>query len=193
VVVPQADVRVVPVRALDGSRSVAHVVLDGVRVAPERVLGTGASAADAVRRAVEEAAVALALETVGTCQSIFDITLEYAKNRRQFGVAIGSFQAIKHKFADMLIALERARATGYFAALTLAEDDDRRTLAAAVAKAAAGDCQRLLATEGIQIHGGIGYTWEHDMHLYVKRAKSNDVFFGATAWHRSRIASLLGI
>jgi alkylation response protein AidB-like acyl-CoA dehydrogenase len=93
----------------------------------------------------------------------------------------------------MLIALERARATGYFAALTLAEDDDRRTLAAAVAKAAAGDCQRLLGTEGIQIHGGIGYTWEHDMHLYVKRAKSNDAFFGATAWHRSRIASLLGI
>ena len=193
VVVPGADVRVVPVRTLDGSRNVAHVVLDGARVGQERVLGTGASAADAVRRAVEEAAVALALETVGTCQTIFDVTLEYAKNRRQFGVPIGSFQAIKHKFADMLIALERARATGYFAALTLAEDDDRRTLAAAVAKAAAGDCQRLLGTEGIQIHGGIGYTWEHDMHLYVKRAKSNDAFFGATAWHRSRIASLLGI
>ena len=136
------------------------------------------TAAPAVRRAVEEAAVALALETVGTCQTIFDITLEYAKNRRQFGVPIGSFQAIKHKFADMLIALERARATGYFAALTIAEDDDRRTLAAAVAKAAAGDCQRLLGKEGIQIHGGIGYTWEHDMHLYVKRAKSNDAFFG---------------
>ena len=141
---------------------------------------------------VEEAAVALALETVGTCQTIFDITLEYAKNRRQFGVPIGSFQAIKHKFADMLIALERARATAYFAALTIADDDDRRTLAAAVAKAAAGDCQRLIGKEGIQIHGGIGYTWEHDMHLYVKRAKSNDAFFGGTAWHRSRIASLIG-
>jgi alkylation response protein AidB-like acyl-CoA dehydrogenase len=193
VVVPRADVRVEPVHTFDGSRAVAHVVLDGVRVGPERVLGTGGSAAAAVRRAVEEAAVALALETVGTCQTIFDITLEYAKNRRQFGVPIGSFQAIKHKFADMLIALERARATGYFAALTIAENDERRTLAAAVAKAAAGDCQRLLGKEGIQIHGGIGYTWEHDMHLYVKRAKSNDAFFGGTAWHRSRIASLLEI
>jgi alkylation response protein AidB-like acyl-CoA dehydrogenase len=193
VVVARADIGVVPVRTLDGSRGVAHVVLDGVRVGPERVLGAGAGAAAAVRRAVEEAAVALALETVGTCQTIFDITLEYAKNRRQFGVPIGSFQAIKHKFADMLIALERARATGYFAALTIAENDDRRTLAAAVAKAAAGDCQRLLGKEGIQIHGGIGYTWEHDMHLYVKRAKSNDAFFGGTAWHRSRIASLLEI
>jgi alkylation response protein AidB-like acyl-CoA dehydrogenase len=193
VVVPRGDVVVEAMRTLDGSRAVADVVLDGVRVGPDRVLGTAGAAAPAVRRAVEEATVALALETVGTCQTIFDITLEYAKSRQQFGVPIGSFQAIKHKFADMLIALERARATGYFAALTIAEDDDRRTLAAAVAKAAAGDCQRLLGKEGIQIHGGIGYTWEHDMHLYVKRAKSNDGFFGATAWHRSRIASLLGI
>jgi alkylation response protein AidB-like acyl-CoA dehydrogenase len=192
VVVPRADVTVRAMHTLDGSRAVADVVLDGVRVSAERVLAPG-SAAIGVRRAVEEAAVALALETVGTAQTIFDVTLEYAKSRRQFGVPIGSFQAIKHKFADMLIALERARSTGYFAALTIAEDDDRRTLATAVAKAAAGDCQRLLAKEGIQIHGGIGYTWEHDMHLYVKRAKSNDAFFGGTAWHRARIASLLGI
>lgn len=193
VVVPAGAAAVHAIRALDGSRTVADVVLDGVRVAPDRVLGTAGAAAESVRRAVEVAAVSIGLETVGTCQTIFDITLDYAKNRRQFGVPIGSFQAIKHKFADMLVAVERARATGYFAALTIAEDDDRRTLAAAVAKAAAGDCQRLLGKEGIQIHGGIGYTWEHDMHLYVKRAKSNDGFFGATAWHRSRIASLLGI
>jgi alkylation response protein AidB-like acyl-CoA dehydrogenase len=193
VVVPGTEVNTHPVRTLDGSRAVADVTLDRVRVASDRVLGKAGSAAPALRRAVEEAAVALALETVGTCQSIFDITLEYAKNRRQFGVPIGSFQAIKHKFADMVIALERARATGYFAALTIAADDERRTMAVAVAKAAAGDCQRLLGKEGIQIHGGIGYTWEHDMHLYVKRAKSNDAFFGGTAYHRSRIASLLGM
>ena len=193
VVVPRTEVNTHAVRVLDGSRAVADVTLDRVRVGPDRVLGTAGRAAPALRRAVEEAAVALALETVGTCQTIFDVTLEYAKHRRQFGVPIGSFQAIKHKFADMLIALERARATGYYAALTIAADDDRRTLAVAVAKAAAGDCQRLLGKEGIQIHGGIGYTWEHDMHLYVKRAKSNDAFFGGTAYHRSRIASLLGI
>ena len=152
-----------------------------------------ASAAPALRRALEEATVALALEMVGTAQTIFDITLEYAKQREQFGVPIGSFQAIKHKFADMMIALERARSLGYFAALTIAEDDPRRTSATSVAKAAAGDCQRLLAKEGIQIHGGIGYTWEHDMHLYVRRIKSGEPLFGTSAWHRARIADLLGV
>ncbi len=149
--------------------------------------------AEGVRRAVEEATVALALEMVGTCQSIFDITLDYAKNRIQFDVPIGSFQAIKHKFADMFVALERARATAYFAAATLAEDDPRRSLAAAMAKAAAGDCQRLLAKEGIQIHGGIGYTWEHDMHLYVKRVKSGDAVFGTASTQRQRVADLIGL
>jgi alkylation response protein AidB-like acyl-CoA dehydrogenase len=191
VVVPGADATRTPIHTLDASRAVADVTLDGVRVGAERVLGRAGDAAPLVRRALDEATVAMALETVGVCQTIFDVTLDYAKNRRQFGVPIGSFQAIKHKFADMLIALERARSTGYFAALTIAEDDERRTLATAVCKAAAGDCQRLLAKEGIQIHGGIGYTWEHDMHLYVKRAKSNDAFFGATSEQRSRIADRL--
>ena len=134
-----------------------------------------------------------ALETVGTCQSIFDLALDHAKTREQFGVPIGSFQAIKHKFADMLVALERARATCYFAALTIAEDDDRRALATSMAKAAAGDCQRLVAQEGIQILGGIGYTWEHDMHLYVKRAKAGDALLGTAGRHRLKVADLIGL
>ena len=124
---------------------------------------------------------------------IFDTTLDYAKQREQFGVPIGSFQAIKHKFADMLIALERARATGLFAALTIAEDDERRSIAASTAKVAANDCQRLLAKEGIQIHGGIGFTWEHDMHIYVRRVKTGGQLLGTGADHRSRIADLLGV
>jgi len=194
VVVPVASTRTSPVHAFDGSRRLAHVTLDGVRIARDRVLGDpNASAAAALRRAIEEATVSVALEMVGTAQTIFDTTLEYAKHREQFGVPIGSFQAIKHKFADMLVLLERARSLGYFAALTIAEDDPRRTSATSVAKAAAGDCQRTLAKEGIQIHGGIGYTWEHDMHLYVKRIKSGDPLFGGGAWHRARIADLLGV
>jgi alkylation response protein AidB-like acyl-CoA dehydrogenase len=193
-VVPRADVDVEPVDALDPSRPLARITLDGVRVGPDRALGeTGAATATAVRRAVEVAATALAVETVGAAQAIFDVTLAYAKEREQFGVPIGSFQAIKHKFADMLIALERARATGYFAALTIAEDDDRRPLAASTAKAAAADCAAMLAKEGIQIHGGIGYTWEHDMHLYVRRAKSNSLLFGNAAQHRARVAYLIGL
>jgi len=193
-VVPRADAAVTPLTALDMSRSLATVTFDGTTVPADRVLGEpGPETAVAVRRAIEEAVVALALETVGVCQTILDVTLEYAKHREQFGVPIGSFQAIKHKFADMLVALERARATGYFAALTIAEDDGRRSLAASTAKVAAGDCERLLSKEGIQIHGGIGYTWEHDMHLYVRRAKTNSLLLGTAADHRARIADLLGV
>jgi alkylation response protein AidB-like acyl-CoA dehydrogenase len=191
VVVPAGAGTTHLVTALDRSRRLVHVDLDGVRVASDRVLAS--ASAPALRRAVEEATIALAVEMVGTAQAVFDVTIEYAKQRVQFGVPIGSFQAIKHKFADMLIALERARSTGYFAALTLAEDDERRSRATAVAKVAAGDCQRLLAKEGIQIHGGIGYTWEHDMHLYVKRMKSSEQLFGTSATHRARLASMLGV
>jgi alkylation response protein AidB-like acyl-CoA dehydrogenase len=93
----------------------------------------------------------------------------------------------------MMISVARARSTGYFAALTIAENDTRRATAVSVAKTAAGDCQRLLGKEGIQIHGGIGYTWEHDMHLYVKRAKSGEALFGTSSTHRARIADLLGV
>ncbi|HEV7524238.1 MAG TPA: acyl-CoA dehydrogenase family protein [Acidimicrobiia bacterium] len=194
VVVPVESARTRRVNALDASRRFAHVDLDGVRVERARVLGdTKSSSAPALRRAIEEATVATALEIVGTAQTIFDVTLEYAKQREQFGVPIGSFQAIKHKFADMIVMLERARATGYFAALTIAEDDPRRTTATSVAKVAAGDCQRMLGKEGIQIHGGIGYTWEHDMHLYVKRAKSLEPMFGSSRTHRAHIADLLGV
>jgi alkylation response protein AidB-like acyl-CoA dehydrogenase len=193
-VVSRADVRLDPVDALDATRPLARVALDGVRIGADRALGDpGPATAASVRRAVEVAATALAVETVGAAQAIFDITLAYAKQREQFGAPIGSFQAIKHKFADMLVALERARATSYFAALTIAEDDGRRALATSTAKAAAADCAALLAKEGIQIHGGIGYTWEHDMHLYVRRVKSSSLLFGNAAQHRARVADLIGL
>ena len=193
-VVPASELAIEPIAALDASRPLARVTLDGVGVTADRALGApGHDTAATVRRVVEEASAALALELVGTCQTIFDVTLEYAKQREQFDVPIGSFQAIKHKFADMLVALERARATAYFAALTIAEDDERRAVAVSTAKAAAGECARLLAKEGIQIHGGIGYTWEHDMHLYVRRARSSALLFGTAADHRARIATLIGL
>jgi alkylation response protein AidB-like acyl-CoA dehydrogenase len=194
VVVPMSAVTTEAARVFDRSRRLVHVQLDDVRVERDRLLGDHEqSATPALRRALEEATVCLALEMVGTAQTIFDTTLEYAKQREQFGVPIGSFQATKHKFADMMVSLERARSVGYFAALTIAEDDARRTSATSVAKAAAGDCQRLLAKEGIQIHGGIGYTWEHDMQLLVRRIKSGEPLFGTSAWHRARIADLLGV
>jgi alkylation response protein AidB-like acyl-CoA dehydrogenase len=193
-VVPRADARVDPIDSFDSSRPLARVTLDGVRVGEDRVLGEpGPATAAAVSRAVEVTTTALAVETVGAAQAILDITLAYAKQREQFGAPIGSFQAIKHKFADMLVSLERARATSYFAALTIAEDDDRRSLAASIAKAAAGDCAAMFAKEGIQIHGGIGYTWEHDMHLYVRRVRTSSMLFGNAAQHRARVADLIGL
>jgi alkylation response protein AidB-like acyl-CoA dehydrogenase len=187
-VVPADLVRVTPVDAIDATRTYCDVDLSGVTIPVERLLR-----GDGVGRALLEATVAIAMETVGVAQSVFDVTLEYAKQREQFGVPIGSFQAIKHKFADMLVALERARALCYLGALCVAEADDRAPTAVSAAKAAAGDCQRLLAKEGIQLHGGIGFTWEHDMHLYAKRLKANEASFGTAAWHRARIADLLGV
>jgi alkylation response protein AidB-like acyl-CoA dehydrogenase len=187
-----AGVEITPLHGFDPTRSLGTVELRGVRIPAADALGDpGRTTATAVRRAVEVATVALAVETVGVVQAIFDTTLEYAKQREQFGVPIGSFQAIKHKFADMLVVIERARATAYFAALTIAEDDERRALAVSMAKAAAGDAQRLVAKEGIQVHGGIGYTWEHDMHLFVRRAKADAALFGTAADHRQRVADRL--
>jgi len=192
-VVPQESVRTVPMNDLDASRQYATVVLDDTRVDSDRVLGEPGTAAPALRRAIDEATAALSAEMVGTCQAIFDIVHRYVGEREQFGVKIGSFQAIKHKLANMFVALESARATAYFAALTVAEDDDRRALAIATAKASVGDCQKLIAQEGIQCLGGIGYTWEHDMHMYVKRVKTTAAMFGSGAVHRARVAEMIGL
>jgi len=192
-VVPAGDVRIRSLRTLDATRTLATVDLDEVGVATDRLIGAEGEAAAGLSRAVDEATAALAADLVGTCSAIFEIALDYAKVREQFGVKIGSFQAMKHKFADMFVALEAARAMSYFAAVAIAEDDERRSLAASMAKALAGDCERRIAQEGIQSLGGIGYTWEHDMHLYVKRAMSSAALLGTAEQHRQRVASLLGV
>jgi alkylation response protein AidB-like acyl-CoA dehydrogenase len=192
-VVPQSAVESVVMEDIDASRQYAGVVLDGTRVDADRVLGEPGAAGPLLRRVIEEATAAVAAEMVGTCQAIFDIVHTYVGEREQFGVKIGSFQAIKHKMANMFVALESARATTYFAALTVAEDDERRELAIATAKASVADCQKLIAQEGIQCLGGIGYTWEHDMHMYVKRVKATAAMFGSGAVHRSRVAELIGL
>jgi alkylation response protein AidB-like acyl-CoA dehydrogenase len=172
---------------LDETRRLATV--DGVEVS--EVLRFDGDHASAVRRLLDRAAVAVACDSLGLCEAMLSATVAYAKVRQQFGRPIGSFQAVKHAFADMAIAIERARATGYFAALTLAEEDERWRTATSVAKIAAGDCQRLVAKGGVQLHGGIGYTWEHDLHLYGKRVKTGEALFGTSAWHRAQLADRL--
>ncbi len=193
-IVPSSHARVEQIDSMDPSRQLATVTFDAVSVLADHVLGNpGPETAAALRRAVQSATVGLALDAVGAAQQVFDISLEYVKQREQFGVPIGSFQAIKHKFADMLILLERARALGYFAALTITEDDPRRALATAMAKAAAGDAVSRIAKEAIQVHGGIGYTWESDVHLYVRRIESDAVLFGTAQQHRQTVADLIGV
>ena len=147
----------------------------------------------AIARAVEAATIAMALHTIGACRHIFDQTLAYAKVREQYDRVIGSFQALKHRLAEMYLAVERANALAYYAAVTVAEDDPRRTEAAHLAKVAAGDCQRLVAEDGLQLHGGIGYTWEHDLHFLLKRAKAGELLCGSSAFHRSRLARSLDL
>jgi alkylation response protein AidB-like acyl-CoA dehydrogenase len=139
----------------------------------------------------DRAHVALAAEMVGTARRLFDMALSYAKERKQFDSPIGSFQAIQHKLADLALALERATAAVQYASMTVDADDDDRTRACHVAKAAAGDAARRCLKDGIQIHGGIGYTWEHDLHLFIRRATASEYLLGSTSWHHDRLADLL--
>jgi alkylation response protein AidB-like acyl-CoA dehydrogenase len=139
-------------------------------------------------RAHHVALTGMAITMVGACQRILDLVLEHVRSREQFGVPIGSFQAVQHKAADMHVAVERARALAYFAALTIAADDPRRRLAATMAKASAGECQALVFRHGLQLHGAMGFTWENDLQFALKRAKAGELMLGGAAEHRARIA-----
>ncbi len=193
--VPGASLTATPLESLDPTLPLASVALDGAVVDADRVLvAPGDPRAEAVvERAIEEATAMLALSTVATCRSIFEATLEYAKQREQFGRPIGSFQALKHRLADCYLAVERAASLCWFAVTAIAEDDERRTVATSMAKAAAGDCQRLVVRDGLQLHGGIGFTWEHDLHFALKRALTGDLLLGTAAAHRAHLSVLLGL
>jgi alkylation response protein AidB-like acyl-CoA dehydrogenase len=194
-VVPGDQLAATPRRVIDPTLPLADLALDGVVVPADRVLATPGTAgvADALDRASQEAAVALAAVTVGACRSVFERTLDYAKVREQYGRPIGSFQALKHRLADMYLAVERAASLCWFAALTIAEEDPRRAEAAAMAKAAAGECQRLVGEDGIQLHGGIGLTWENDLHFAVKRAMAAAALYGNDVAQRARLARIFGL
>jgi alkylation response protein AidB-like acyl-CoA dehydrogenase len=154
---------------------------------PARLIGSPTSSLAAITYALSTAAVALAAESVGGAQRCLDMAIGYAKTRIQFGRQIGSFQAIKHKCADMLMAIESARATAYHAAWTAAYAPAEFSTASSVAKAFCSDAFIQVATESIQIHGGIGFTWEHDAQLYYRRAYSNSALLGDADFHRARL------
>ncbi|KPI18916.1 Isovaleryl-CoA dehydrogenase [Actinobacteria bacterium OK074] len=179
---------------LDPTRRLARIDLDG---APALRVGPDGDATAYLRTVLDLAVVALAAEQVGGAQACLDAAVEYAKTRVQFGRPIGSFQAVKHKCADMLVEVEAARSAAYHAGAVAAEEAAHGTgglpVAAALAAAYCAGAFTHAAKENIQIHGGIGYTWEHDAHLYLKRAKSSEQLFGGPALHRARLADLVGI
>ncbi|MEU0741232.1 acyl-CoA dehydrogenase family protein [Streptomyces sp. NPDC006134] len=129
----------------------------------------------------------LAATAVGACRRILDLVLAHVKQRIQFGRPLGSFQAVKHKAADMHVAVERARALAHFSALTIAEDDPRRARAAHMAKAAAGECQRLVFRHGLQLFGAMGFTWENEVQFHLKRAQACDLLLGTASAHRKAL------
>ncbi len=173
-----------PEPAMDRTRSLGWVSLDD---APAVRLG----GEDAVERFVDLGAVAHSAELLGASARVLDLAVEYAKERVQFGRPIGSFQAVKHRCADMLVDVEGMRSAVYHAAWALGAGDPDRSVAASTAKTWCSDASRRVMASGLQVHGGIGFTWEHDLHLYVKRAQLDGVSFGDATWHRDRLGRLL--
>lgn len=194
-VVPAVEAGLSAVHSLDTSRPVATASLERVLVPDDRTLGEPGSieTSRAVSRVLDEATTALALETVGACDALFQMVLAYVKDRKQFGVPVGSFQAIKHKMSNMFLALERARSLCYFAVAAIAEDTPERTTAVAMAKAASDDCQHLVCRESLQSFGGIGFTWEHDGHFFMKRATADGALLGGAGLHALTVAAALGV
>ena len=175
-------------RAMDATRRLCDVTFSG---ASGEVLGDVGTGWRALERGVQKATGLLCAECVGGSAQVLDMSVAYAKERVQFGRPIGSFQAVKHKCADMLVDVEMSRSAMYFAAWAASEDDPELALASSIAKAYCGDAYTRVASNGIHVHGGIGFTWEHDMHLYFKRAKTNEVFLGDPTYHRDLVARLV--
>ena len=172
------------VSAMDRTRELGVLAFEGT---PAVAVG-GADAAELV---LDRAATLASAEMLGAADRVLAMTVDYAKDRVQFGKPIGSFQAVKHMLADALVDVEGMRSTVYYAAWCAAAGDADRSLAASMAKAWCSDASRRVMGAGLQVHGGIGFTWEHDMHLYVKRAQLDQVSYGDAAFHRDRIAALL--
>jgi alkylation response protein AidB-like acyl-CoA dehydrogenase len=160
---------------------------------PATLIGTDGAGWSVIERVLDLAAVALAAEQVGGAQRTLDMSVEYAKERIQFGRPIGSFQAIKHKCADMLLEVESAKSAAYYAGWCAAELNDELPSVASLAKAYCSEAYFHCAAENIQIHGGIGFTWEHPAHLYFKRAKSSELLFGDPSYHRELLAQRIGL
>jgi alkylation response protein AidB-like acyl-CoA dehydrogenase len=179
-----------PIVSLDMTRQLCDITLDDV---PARQVAAGAAAEAAVSAGLAAGAAVLAAEQLGLAQRCLDMTVAYVKERRQFARTIGSFQALKHRLADLWTAITLARAASRYAAACLADDLPDAPVAVALAKSACSEAAVLAAQECVQMHGGIGFTWEHPAHLYLKRAKAGSVAFGTPGAHRDVLAGLVNL
>ena len=184
---------VTPLKTLDMTRRWSEVRFDSVKVDDDSLMGPAHKGWPALKRALDWGTAALCAEMVGGTQKVLEDSTEYAKSRHQFGKPIGIYQAVSHKLADMLVLSESGRSATYYAAWAVDADAPDRSLAASMAKAYVSDAYRKVAGDGIQVHGGIGFTWEHDMHLYFKRAKSSEVTLGDATYHRELVAQSLDL
>ena len=186
--VDAGDTERTPLVTMDLSRPQADVAFDR---APARLLAGPDDTGRVITHALQVGAALLAIEQIGAAQHLLDLSVEYAKSRLQFGRQIGSFQAIKHRLADMLVDLEHARSTAYHAVWALTDGSDDPALAASIAQATCSAAFSRIAADTIQVHGGIGFTWEHQAHLYFKRAATDAALLGSAEQHRSRVAELV--
>ena len=180
-------------KTMDQTRKQCEVVFNNVAVGRDRLLGMVDMGWPILSKVLNIATAALCAEMVGGAQRVLDMSVTYAKERVQFGRPIGSFQAIKHKCAEMMLQVESAKSAAYYAAWAVDEDAPEVPLAISMAKAYCSDAYRYTAGEGIQVHGGIGFTWEHDMHLYFKRAKYSEFTFGDATYHRELVAQEINL
>ncbi len=184
---------ITPLQTMDETRRLYEVSFEGVQIPGNRVVGSVDRGWPILANVIDKATIGLCAEMVGGGQKVLDMCVEFSKSRVQFGRPIGSFQSIQHKCADMMLLTESARSAVYAAACAASEQQADVSLLASIAKAYASDAYTNVAGEGIQIHGGMGFTWEHDAHLYFKRAKSDEVTFGDSSYHRERVAKLIGL
>jgi alkylation response protein AidB-like acyl-CoA dehydrogenase len=188
---PGVEVKLLP--TMDQTRKLCEVALRDVRVGGDALLGPRDGGWTPLARVIDRATVALCAEMCGAAQRVLEMTTEYAKIRVAFGKPIGSYQGVKHRAADMLVDVENAKSLTYYAAWAVDENATEAPLAASMAKAYVSDAYRRVAGAGIQLHGGIGFTWEHDLHLYFKRAKASEFTFGDANYHRERVAQLISL
>lgn len=186
-------VEITQLKTVDMTRRQCHVAFQDVAVAGSQVIGEVGHGWPILKRVLEQATAGLCTEMVGTGQQALDMAVEYAKERVQFGKPIGSFQAVKHKCVDMMVQVENARSLTYYAAWTVDENVDEASQAVPMAKAYCSDMCKTVTSEAIQVHGGIGFTWEHDMHLFYRRGLASEAAFGSAPTHREVVAQTLDL